>query len=478
MNLFRLKFLINIYKNWNPFKKEETIKKILRTYLSIVLEQIYCGAKEFRKMTGIGSIQTMGRMRLELEQAEVSKACSRVEDKLALDRAEHRDELVKLHKNKYKLFHLLKLRTKDELRNTPQNEEFIPELEFVDADENDIKLSKDAVEITYNHIVPKRDCPKEIKLVNELAKDIHHLAIQKASITSEQYKRGAIKPLQKVKESVEKAKEPLAQNIIGYANSFLVFFSKVCLLFNYISEGIILQNIFHHNLGYSENESWIVASTLVGITFVISRRIFNSSERLLRTIKKQWWIITLMSCIFFAQITASSVLSNYNIQHERQLETLRSDRMVLALKQGELSDLDEDEDTEEIVELSREITTLSEDIQRRSDALKVTPIWATNTGYIVVSLVSILCLFFTIILKAISEVYGYASKLKKAIAYSEHRIAEIEELYPEKVKDLLVCYDMRHKLNYYIAKKNVLELMLSQEDDMNTNSFFEAYKIQ
>ncbi|WP_408033092.1 hypothetical protein [Tenacibaculum xiamenense] len=429
-------------------------------------------------MSGIGSIQRIGRMNLEQEQAEVSKACSNMEDNLASDRAEHRNELEKLHKNKYKLFYLLKRRTKEDLRNVSQDEEFIPTVEFENTDDSDIELSKDAVEITFNHIVPKRDCPKEIKLVNELLKDVHHLAIQKASIVSEQYKRGAIKPLLKIKAAIQKAKEPLVQNIIGYASPFLAVFSKICLLFNYASEGVILQNIFHHNLGYSTEESWIVASTLLGITFVISRRIFNSSERLLRSVKKQWWIITLMSCVFFGQITASSVLSNYNIQHERQMEVLRSDRMALALKQGELTELDEDEDVEEIEELNIVITNLSEDIQRRSYALKITPIWSTYTGYIVVGLVSILCLFFTIILKAISEVYSYAAKLKKAIKKSERRIAEIEELYPEKVKDLLTCYDMRHKITYYIAKKNILELLLSQEDDMNTNSFFEAYKIQ
>ena len=76
MNLFRLVFLLNTYKNWNPFKKEEAIKKILRTYLNIALGQIYSCAKEFRKMSGISSIQRIGRMNLEQEQAEVLKACS------------------------------------------------------------------------------------------------------------------------------------------------------------------------------------------------------------------------------------------------------------------------------------------------------------------------------------------------------------------------------------------------------------------
>jgi hypothetical protein len=276
----------------------------------------------------------------------------------------------------------------------------------------------------------------------------------------------------------DELKEPVTKNIIGYASPFLAYFTKLCLILNYISEGIILQNIFHHNLGYSETESWIVASSLVGVTFGISRLIFNHSERLLRSVKKQWWIITMFSILFCFQLTASGVLSNYNIQQERKIENLRTDRTDLAIKQGALDGLDEDDDSIEIVDLEQKINVLKNDIKRRSDELKITPIWATSVGYLIVALVSVLTLFFTIVLKVIGEVYSYDSNLRKTIKESSQTIVDIEELYLEKTKALLLVYDQRHLLSYYLAKKHILELILAQKENLNTEEFYKSYNIK
>lgn len=471
--IFKRYFAVNIIKKRFFKKKEESIKLLLRTWLQIVLGETYACAKDFRKETGLRSIKRFGVINLENEPAEMAKACHEMKKDLALDRAEHRQALVNRHRDTYKLSQLLKLRTKEDVENVPKQEKFIPELEFEKVDDKDVKLSTDRESIIYEYHFPKRDCPKQIMLVSKLGADLHDLAIQKASIMSRQLKRGIIKPLQKVKERNED-KETLDLNILGYANSGSALFIKFWLYFNYICEFILLQNIFHYNLGLGEIKAWIVSGTIVGATYVISRRIFNHSERLVRTIKQQWWIISVFCCVFFAQITASGMLANYNIQHKRQVEALQADRIDLAFKQGELEDV---EDEVEKARLEEKIAVLKADIKRRSDSLKVTPFWTTYMGFVIVAFTSVLTLFFTTVLKALSELYSHASKLKKSIKKSERIIAEKEELYPEKVKNLLSAYDKRHLLCYYVSKKHILEQLIAQEDDLDTDSFFNAYNI-
>ena len=477
-NLFRLLFLINTVKYLNPLKKKkETLYLIFKTWLNIVLGEAYACAKGIRKVLGLPPIKKYGVINLENEPAYIDRACLELLEFLAELRSKHIKAQKDLHISRYRWNHLISLKTKEALRSIPLNVKYIPNLEFENSNLGNVKLSKDSVDITYKNLVPKRDSPKEIKLVNKINTDLHEEAKQKASIAQGQFKRGEIKTLLKAKNDDE-LKEPVTKNIIGYASPFLAYFTKLCLILNYISEGIILQNIFHHNLGYSETESWIVASSLVGVTFGISRLIFNHSERLLRSIKKQWWIITMFSILFFFQLTASGVLSNYNIQQERKIENLRTDRIDLAIKQGALDGLDEDDDSIEIVDLEQKIDALKNDIKRRSDELKITPIWATTVGYLIVALVSVLTLFFTIVLKVIGEVYSYASNLRKTIKESSQTIVDIEELYLEKTKALLLVYDQRHLLSYYLAKKHILELILAQKENLNTEEFYKSYNIK
>jgi len=468
-------FIVNTYKPLFPFKKKETIYYILRTWLRISLGEGYATAKSFRKITNYWFIQKLGVMTLENELGIMNDACFDMEEGLSNLRAEYKTSVKDIYNDKHRLYFLLGLTNKEDISSEEQYTKTIPELKFekVSFGEASSRL-KDNVHVTCSGYSPKRKNPKEIQLVNKLNIVLHDLTAEKASIAQSQLTRKKVQDLPKVKE-VSTPKEPEKKNILGYANSFLSYFIKFCIIVGYLSEGIILQNIFHHNIGLSSTKSYLATLSILGVTFIFSRLFFNKVERLVRTIKKQWTAITLSSILFFTQLAFSGALTYYNIQREVQAELLQEDKVQLAIKQGSLEDFDVEEDLEEITKVESEIKELNKEIENRSVRLKTIPFLAKNIGYLLVGLSSIIVLFCTILLKALGEIYNHVSKLKKNIKRNENRKNQIEEQYPVVVAKLQTAYDTRHHFVYYLAKKHVLELLLAQEDELSTEDFYRKY---
>lgn len=478
-NLLKLRFLLNIVKKLNLFKKkEETIRIIFRTWLQISLGQAYACAKGFRDITGLPSIKKVGIMNLENELSVMNKGCFNKEGELASLRSDHRKLQEELRKDEYKYYDLVTLKTREEMRNVSKEREFVPKLEFENTDIGKVsELSKDNVQVGYSSHVPFRCNPKEIELVNRLGNEINKLTVKEASTAQGQLKRGEIKPLVKAKEGNE-AKEPKQKNILVFTSLFLILFIKIAIICGLVSEGVIVKNIAFNNLNYTVEESYLFASILLVVTLVISRYRFDSAQRLLRTVREQWWMTGAFTFLFLLQLISAGVLSNYNIQRHNELELLKSEQIELAIKQGSLNDLDEDDDKEEIVELQQKIDDLKGKIDIRSTRLDNPPKWTTYVGYAVVGIMSILTLYFAIFAKVLGEVYTTAYKLQRSIIKKRRRITQIEEVYQKEVNVLLTAYNIRNELVFYLSTKHVLEKIISQQSSLTTEEFYKAYNIK
>lgn len=474
-----LKYISNIPKKLNPFKKsEETILTVLKTYLNVAVSEIYSCAKGFRKVTGLPAIKKVGVINLENELSVMDEGCFVKEGELASLHSEHRSLQEELHKDQYTYNDLITLKTKEELRNVSKERVYVPKLEFENSNIGKVtELSKDGVKVGLKSSVPFRCNPKEMELVNKFSSEIDKMALDKASMKQEQLTRSQIKPLVKAKKG-SGVKEPKQKNILLYASLFLILFIKVALVCGLVSEGVIVKNIAFNNLNYSIEESYLFASILLVIIFVISRYRFNSAERLLRTVREQWWITGAFTFLFLIQLISSGILANYNLQRHSQLELVKSERMQLAIRQGEISDLDQDEDAEEIAELQQEIDALKSKISTRMYMLDNPPKWTIYTGYAVVGIMSILTLFFSIFAKVLAEVYTKAYKLEKSIRKKRRRIAKIESSYDHLAHKLLTAYDLRHQLVFYVSKKHVLEMMIAQESSLKSSEYYKAYNIK
>ena len=475
--IFSIVFLLNYPKFWNLFKKEESILTILYTSLNIVLGQAYACTNTLRSLTGMPPLKKRGTIILEHELSVIHEGCYRKEKELALLRSERKTLLEQLHKDLYEYNDLTELKTKEEMRTVSSEKQFIPKLEFEEStEESELKLAKDTVDRKYNSYVPFSCNPKELELINRIEKDIQKLTENRASIFQNQLKRSPIKQLDKVKKGSE-AKEPKQKNILMYTSMFTIIFSSVAILLGLISEWIVVKNVAVNNLNYTKEEAWLFGGILLVVSFVVSRMVFNNIERLLRTIKKQWWVIGVMAFGFMLQLLLSGILSAYNIQHEIKSEELKSDRIQLAILQGELTDLDEDEEVEEIAELEQKIHVLKKDIGVRSFQLRNPPIWTTYIGYGVIGIASVLTLFFMISAKVLGEVYSLAYKLKRRIETNRKRIDQIEKSYATEAHALLTAYDMRHELIHHMSKKHVLETLIAQKNTLSTEEFYKAYNI-
>ncbi len=474
-----LKYLSNIPKKLNPFKKkEETVLTVLKAYLNIAVGEIYSCAKGFRKITGLPSIKKVGIINLENELSIMNEGCFNMEKELTLLHSEHRNLQEELHKDEYKYYDLVTLKTKEEMRNTIKERTYIPKLEFEETNTSKvIELIEDDIKVGLKTSVPFRCKPKEMELVNKLGNELNRLIVKEAGAKQRQLKRGKIKSLKKAKTGYEPI-EPKQKNILVYASLLLILFIKVSIICGLVSEGVIVKNIAFNNLNYTIEESYLFASILLVITFVISRYRFNSAERLLRTVREQWWVTGAFTFLFLLQLISAGILSNYNFQRHSQLELVKSERMQLAIKQGELVDFEEDEDREEIVELQQEIDVLKSNINVRLEMLDSPPVWTIYTGYVVVGIMSVLTLFFTIFAKVLGEVYAKAYKLERSIRKKRRCIAKIEPLYDYQVHKLLTAYDLRHQLVFYVSKKHVLEMMIAQESSLKSNEYYKAYSIQ
>ncbi|MFY0631970.1 MAG: hypothetical protein JXR05_16535 [Flavobacteriaceae bacterium] len=479
MNLFKLKILLNIVKYINPFKKKkETIYLILRTWLNIALNEAYSCAKGFRKNTDLPSIKRIGTINLEKELSIMNEGCFNKEGELASLRSNHRSLQKELHKDEYKYYDLVELKTREQMRNVSKEKEFVPKLEFENTEIGKVpELLKDNVQIGYKSHVPFRCNPKEIELVNQIGNDIDRLTIKEASTAQGQLKRGEVKSLVKAKKGNE-AQEPKQKNILVFTSLFLILFIKVAIICGLISEGVIVKNVAFNNLNYTIEESYLFASILLVIALGISRYLFNYFSRLLRSVREQWWMTGAFVLLFVLQLISAGVLSNFNIQRHNDQKLLESEQIQLAIKQGNLISLDKDEDIEEIAELQQEINTLKSNIDIRSEKLDNPPKWTIYIGYTVVGIMSVLTLFFTILGKVLGEVYTITYKLQRSIKKKRRRIAEIEELYSKEVKKLLTAYDQRHELVFYLSKKHVLETIIVQESSLNTQDFYNAYNIK
>ncbi len=476
-NPFRLMFSLNIYTRLFQLKKREVIYYVLRVWLRISLGEGYASAKNFRKITNSSHIQRFGTMTLENELGIQNRACFDMEEKLSNSRAEYKTKTKSIYKDKHRLYYLLKLRNQEDISNEEAYMRSVPEIEFEETSFSEATtLFKDNIHTTCSGYSPKRKNPKEIQLINKLNIVLHDLTAEKASIAQSQLTRRKVQGLPKVKEAPT-PEEPETKNILGYTNGQTANYIKFCLIIAYVSELLIFQNIFHHNVGLSEVKSYLVSGSILGVTFGISRLIFNKAERLLRTIKKQWIIVTVSSIVFFTQLAISGSLAYYNIQRKVQTELLQEDKELQAINQGELYDLDEEEDSEKIEKIKSKKYELESDIKTRSESLKVIPFLAKYAGYILIGLTSIIVLFFTVILKIHSEVYSHVVKLKKNIKNNEETLAQIEENYPKEVIQLETAYNTRHHFAYYLAKKHVLELLLAQEDELSTEEFYRKYNL-
>ncbi len=472
--ILTLWYLINIPKYWNPLIKKESIVIIVETFLNISCKDIYREAKGIRLDLGLPKIKRFGLIILEKEPAIINSAIYKFEEFLANLRADFIFFTKKIYKDKQDLYELITLKSKKDLLRIPKTKEYLKEVEFEETNQ-EIKLDTDNVVINYKITVPNRKTPKEIELSNKLGESFHKSALEDSSVRNGQFKRNKIPVLPKAKK-IEPIREPKHKNILAYASTFTVWFIRVSLLGSFLSEGIVIYTIARYNIGLNPIKSGILATIILGITFVISRFFYHKIKLLVLTTKKQWKVILYFSIALMIHLTLSGVIVNYNIQQSKKIQTLKEDRKSLALKQGRLFDLEEN--TDDYIELNKEVEILEKDVKNRAESLKNKSIFLSVLEYFIVALLSLLSIFFAINLKVLEELYSTVYNLKKAIQKNEILVTNIEQGYVKKAEKLLTSYDNRHLLFYYLSKKNAIEKLLSMEKDLKTEDFYKAYNIK
>ncbi|MGG8497443.1 hypothetical protein ACQY1Q_13605 [Tenacibaculum sp. TC6] len=407
------------------------------------------------------------RVKIEETISELNIAYHHKELEIVKMRAEYQDLCVNTHEIEHRYYNQIAF---GECK--PQKEsDIIPPIRFEeDTQQSPYALDKDVNDFKYASYVPKVNTPEDIELIRYLDESIHEGACQIMSVNESQFRRGrSIKPLPKVIR--EEPKVSLYENMKAYMSVWTLPFTMLSLLLIYIAEGVIVQNVFHTNLGFSEPKSWLCATMIVGVTYIISRVLFGASQHLLERTKGYPILITLFSVGFFMQVLGSGLLTNYNIRLGHEKKELQSDKLRLGRMESIL------EDSYEVnAELQGQITKLQSDIDRRFVKYKEEPLWVIWGSYILVSFFSVLTLFASCILKGIGEQAKYVIKLKKTLDKNRKRILDLKESYDKEVENLLKAGIERQLFRYHLARKYFIEKLLTQSNSLDKQAYLKAYR--
>lgn len=458
------RFLINIIQKARGVKNP--LVALLNTFLSISAGEAFEYANSFRKILGLPPIKGK-TVKIEAAISELNAAYHNKEREIVKMRAEFKDLCIKTHEVEHRYYNHIALGS-----CKPQTEsDIIPPITFEDDTEKPAyKLDKDVNDFKYASYTPKVNTPEDIELVRYLGKSIHDGACQIMSVNESQFRTGAaIKPLPKVTR--EAPKVALYESMKAYMNTWTLPFTLLSLSLIYVAEAIIFQSVFHTNLGFSEPKAWLCATMIVGVTYIISRRLFGMLQSLLERTKGHPILITIFCAFFFVQVLGSGFLTNYNIRRDKAKAELNSEKLRLGRMESALED-SYDVDTE----LQAQITDLRTDIDMRSVELKEEPLWVIWASYIMVGFFSVLTLFASCLLKNIGEQAKYVVKLKKTLNTNRKRVLEIQETYDKEVERLLSAGKERQLFRYHLARKYFIEKLLTQGGSLDKQAYLKAYR--
>lgn len=457
-------FIINILRGTKGIKNP--LVALLNTFLSISANEAFEYANSFRKILGLSPIKAK-TVKIEETISDLNAAYHDRELAILKMRAEYKDLCTTNHEVEHRYYNHIALGC----CKSQKKSDVIPPITFEDDIEKEpYGLDKDINDFKYASHVPDASTPDEEEVILHLDDSIHDGACQIMSVNESQFRTGSsIKPLPKVIR--EKPKVPLCENIKAYMTGLTILFVKGSILMIYVAEGIILQNVFHKNLGFSEPKSWLCATMIFGVTYVVSRVLFGLVQRLLERTRKHPILIAIFSILFFAQIFGAGLLTNYNIRRDKAKAELKSEMLRLGRLESALED-SYDVDPE----LQAQTTNLRSEINERSIKLKEEPSWVYWLSYALVGLFSVLTLFASCILKNIAEQGKYIAKLRKTLHRNNRRILEIEETYDKEVERLLSAGVERKLFRYHLARKYFIEKLLTQGNSLDKQAYLKAYR--
>lgn len=454
-------FFMKLFKDKNP------LVMLVYTFWGFATEEAYQMAQAFRKV-------------LELKQIKLKTI--KLEDTLAVINAEYLafkmkigkllEEYVTLNKEfqevEYKYFNALSVdqKSEEELKAN------IPAVKFEEDTSKKYKASRDVNSYIFRSSVPKSHNTDESIVITGLNEDIHDMAIEMGAVSTNQFQEVSdVKPLPIVKR--EEPKKPLNTNKRKYFGRWSLPFFSFCLLSIYTAEAIILHNIFHNTLGFDDWKAWIASTTIVGITYIISRVLLNQSERLLGAKKNASFLLKLFAIVFFIQVFTAGILTNYNIRFQSDKQELQNVEDRLRRYQSVIADA---YDPSEVAELQNEADELEAEVKHRSAELEEEPTWIIWCGYVIVGLFSVLTLFASCILKSLAEQAKHIVKLAHRRKFLSKRIAEIKGTYDTEVERLLDANVLRQLFRYHMGRKHATELLLSQVKDLDKNKYVKTYR--
>lgn len=455
-------FFMKLFKHKNP------LVMLIYTFWGIASEEAYQFSNAFRKVLGLKQIK-MKTIKLEDTLAIINAEYLAFKVKIGKKRAEYTRLNKELHEVEYKYYNALYVDEKNE-KEVLEN---IPKITFEEDAKKQYKASKKSViDLIFRRGVPKSHNTDESIVITELNEDIHNIAIKTVDISTNQFQEvNDVKPLPIVKR--EEPKKPLNTNKRKYFNKWSVPFLLLCLVSILVAEAIIFQNIFENTIGFSAEKSWLCATMIIGVTYIISRRLFTQSDRLLGRKKRYPILLTIFSILFFVQVFTAGILTNYNIRFQAEKEELQSAEDRLRHYQSQIADA---YDPSEVSELQTKADTLEAEVTRSSAKLEEEPTWIIWCGYVIISLFSVLTLFGSCILKSLAEQAKYIVKLVRRREFLRKRIEEIKETYDTEVERLFDANVLRQLFRYHLARKEACEYYLSQAKDLDKDKYIKKYR--
>jgi len=455
-------FFMKLFKDKNP------LVMLIYTFWGFAAEEAYQMAQAFRKVLGLKEIK-IKTVKLEDTLRVINREYLAFKTKIGRLLEEYVTLYEEFHEVEYKYFNAMSVdqKSKEELKN-------IPEIKFDEDTCKKFRVSRAVNSYVFRSNLPKsnNNNTDEFELIMGLDEDIHNIAIKTVDVSTNQFQQvNDIKPLPIVKR--EEPKKPLNTNKRKYFGRWSLPFFSFCLLSIYTAEAIILHNIFHNTLGFEDWKAWIASTTIVGITYIISRVLLNQSEWLLGAKKNASFLLKLFAIVFFIQVFTAGILTNYNIRFQSDKQELQNVEDRLRRYQSVIADA---YDPSEVAELQNEADELKTEVNRRSAELEQEPSWIVWCGYVIVGLFSVLTLFASCILKSLAEQAKYIVKLARRRDFLRKRIAGIKETYDTEVERLLDANVLRQLFRYHLARKHACELLLSQAKDLDKNKYVKTYR--
>lgn len=232
-------------------------------------------------------------------------------------------------------------------------------------------------------------------------------------------------------------------------------FMQIAVFFALLSETVLMHNIFEKVLGFSPEKSLLGALGFTALLFTSAILFKPLVIRFLRTKKIMPKLFKIAVIVYCFMLFLLGGLSFY-------ITDVNSERETTVFLIDELEELkDELEENPTDSTLIAEVGTKQKAVDEKLDTINNRPLFIKIISFLTLSIMSVVMLFCSSFLKAVTSITSLVVSLKKKRDKYQKIMTEKQENYKSSISRIMRAYSQRNTYLLWVIRKTVIEELLA-----------------